>query len=41
MYHSREQTRKIIKTLNEKEKKPRKKTEKEIFVVKKSTKKSK
>ncbi len=41
MYHSREQTRKIIRTLNEKEKKPKKKTEAQIFVVKKSTKKSK
>lgn len=41
MYNNREQTAKINKTLNEKEKKPKKKTEQQIFVVKKTSKKNK
>jgi len=41
MYHTKEQQDKIIRTLTEKEKKPKKKTQAQIFFVKTSKKKSK
>jgi hypothetical protein len=41
MYHTPEQETKIIRTLTEKEKKPKKKSEAQIFFVKSSKKKSK
>jgi len=41
MYQSKEQEDKIKETMQKKDKKPKKKTEKEIFVVKKDKKKSK
>ena len=41
MYQTREQEEKIKLTMEKKDKKPKKKTEKEIFYVKKDKKKSK
>jgi len=41
MYQSKEQDEKIKQNMEKKDKKPKKKTEKEIFVVKKDKKKSK
>ena len=41
MYHTKEQQDKIIRTLTEKEKKPKKKSQAQIFFVKTSKKKSK
>ena len=41
MYHTKEQQDKIIRTLTEKEKIPKKKSEAQLFVVKADKKKSK
>jgi len=41
MYHTQEQQDKIIRTLTEKEKKPKKKSQAQLFVVKSDKKKSK
>jgi len=41
MYHTEFQSEKMIKLLTEPERKPRKKTEKQLFFVKKTIKKSK